>query len=67
LDALEFKTDMSFAYGEASPMGPGIVRVVARNPSPLTFRGTNTYLVGSTSLADIDPGPDDQEHRQAQI
>lgn len=46
-------------------MGPGIVRVVAQNPSPLTFKGTNTYLVGSTSLAVIDPGPDDSQHREA--
>jgi glyoxylase-like metal-dependent hydrolase (beta-lactamase superfamily II) len=62
LDSLKFKTDMTFAYGEPSPMGPGIVRIVARNPGPFTFKGTNTYLVGSTSLAVIDPGPDDAEH-----
>ena len=62
---LTFKTDMNFEYGEPSPVGPGIVRVVARNPSALTFKGTNTYLVGSTSLAVIDPGPDDAAHRQA--
>lgn len=65
MDSLSFKTDMAFAYGEASPMGPGVVRIVARNPSPLTFKGTNTYLVGSTSLAVIDPGPDDDAHREA--
>lgn len=65
MDTLRFNTDMSFTYGEPSPMGPGIVRVVARNPSPLTFKGTNTYLLGSTSLAVIDPGPDDAEHRAA--
>jgi glyoxylase-like metal-dependent hydrolase (beta-lactamase superfamily II) len=65
LDSLKFHTDMAFAYGEASPMAPGIVRVVAKNPSPLTFKGTNTYLVGSTSLAVIDPGPDDAAHRKA--
>ena len=58
MDPLKFKTDMAFAYGEPSPMGPGIVRLVAPNPSPLTFKGTNTYLVGSTSLAVIDAGPD---------
>ena len=46
-------------------MGPGIVRLVAPNPSPLTFKGTNTYLVGSTSLAVIDAGPDSEEHRAA--
>jgi glyoxylase-like metal-dependent hydrolase (beta-lactamase superfamily II) len=56
---------MTFAYGEPSPMGPGIVRLVANNPSPFTFKGTNTYLVGSTSLAVIDPGPDDAAHRDA--
>jgi glyoxylase-like metal-dependent hydrolase (beta-lactamase superfamily II) len=65
LDSIKFNTDMAFAYGEASPMGPGIVRIVAKNPSPLTFKGTNTYLVGSTSLAVIDPGPDDAAHREA--
>ena len=46
-------------------MGPGVIRIVAKNPSPLTFKGTNTYLVGSTSLAVIDPGPDNAEHREA--
>lgn len=65
MDSLKFKTEMSFTYGEPSPMGPGIVRLVAPNPSPLTHKGTNTYLVGSTSLAVIDPGPDSDEHRAA--
>jgi glyoxylase-like metal-dependent hydrolase (beta-lactamase superfamily II) len=65
LDSLNFKTDMEFTYGAPSPMGPGIVRVVAKNPSFFTFKGTNTYLVGSTSLAVIDPGPDSAAHRQA--
>jgi len=64
-DPLDFKTKMTFAYGVPSPMSPGVVRVVAENPSPLTFRGTNTYLVGATSLAVIDPGPDDEAHRRA--
>jgi glyoxylase-like metal-dependent hydrolase (beta-lactamase superfamily II) len=60
-----FKTDMAFDYGEASPMAPGIVRVVAPNPGPFTHKGTNTYLIGSTSLAVIDPGPDSDAHRAA--
>lgn len=62
---LSFKTTMDFSYGAASPITPGVVRVVARNPGPLTFKGTNTYLVGATSLAVIDPGPDDAAHRDA--
>jgi glyoxylase-like metal-dependent hydrolase (beta-lactamase superfamily II) len=62
---LSFKTSMNFAYGVPSPVSPGIVRVVANNPSPLTFKGTNTYLVGMTELAVIDPGPLDAEHLDA--
>ena len=65
MDALSFKTDMAFLYGVPAPMGPGIVRLVAENPGPFTFKGTNTYLVGSTGLAIIDPGPDDFAHRDA--
>ncbi len=42
---------------------PGVLRVRAPNPSPMTERGTNTYLVGEDALAVIDPGPDDAGHR----
>lgn len=59
---LSFKTTMEFRYGAPSPMGPGVVRLVCENPGPFTFKGTNTYLVGSTSLAVIDPGPSDEKH-----
>lgn len=62
---MEFKTTMSFRYGEPEPMAPGVVRLVAPNPSPFTFKGTNTYLVGTTSLAVIDPGPEDATHTAA--
>lgn len=64
-DELTFKTSMDFAYGVPSPISPGIVRLVANNPSPLTFKGTNTYLVGMTELMLIDPGPEDANHRDA--
>lgn len=37
----------------------------APNPSPMTERGTNTYLLGATDLAVIDPGPDDPGHLAA--
>lgn len=62
---LKFKTTMHFSYGEPAPVSPGIVRIVANNPSPLTFKGTNTYLVGMTELAVIDPGPRDEAHLAA--
>lgn len=42
---------------------PGIRRVQALNPSPMTGQGTNSYLIGSgAGLLLIDPGPDDPDH-----
>src|SRR5262245_22254416 len=56
---------MSFAYGVPDQLAPGVERIVAPNGGPLTFKGTNTYLVGDRSLAVIDPGPDNEAHRAA--
>lgn len=44
---------------------PDLVRVIAPNPSPMTYWGTNTYVLGSRSVAVIDPGPDDEGHMGA--
>ncbi|EAR51198.1 metallo-beta-lactamase family protein [Oceanicola granulosus HTCC2516] len=52
-------------HGEPVTLRPGVVRVRAPNPSPMTGAGTNSYLVGTTDLALIDPGPDDPAHRDA--
>jgi len=41
------------------------VRIVANNPNHFTFKGTNTYLLGSRDLALIDPGPEDGNHLAA--
>ena len=64
-DKLDFKSGMEFAYGVPRELAPGIVRIVANNPSPYTFKGTNSYLVGQTTLALVDPGPDDPAHLAA--
>ena len=57
MDGLSFKSDMTFAYGEPSPMGPGVVRIVAGNAGPFTFKGTNTYIVGlDPEIAVMRPG-----------
>ena len=44
---------------------PLIRALRAPNPSPLTGSGTNTWLIGTTELAVIDPGPDDPAHLAA--
>lgn len=60
--ALDFDTRFDPAHGEAVAVAPGVARVTAPNPSPFTFHGTNSYLVGADTLAVIDPGPDDEAH-----
>ena len=52
-------------YGEPHYLAPEICRVIANNPSPMTYWGTNTYIIGSGALTVIDPGPDDELHFQA--
>lgn len=51
--------------GLAIALEPLVTRVLAGNPSPYTYTGTQTYLVGTTDLAVIDPGPDEPDHLAA--
>ncbi len=62
---VDLRREMNFEYGVPGGILPGVVRLVAENPGPFTFKGTNTYLVGSRSLAVIDPGPGDPRHIEA--
>jgi glyoxylase-like metal-dependent hydrolase (beta-lactamase superfamily II) len=64
-ESLKFNTAMTFVYGVPDQMAPDVQRVVAPNAGPLTFKGTNTYLVGGRTLGVIDPGPDSDAHRAA--
>lgn len=60
-----FNRDMSARYGMPDEVAPGVRRVTCRNPSPYTFTGTQSYLVGRGDVALIDPGPDEMEHLDA--
>jgi len=52
-------------YAIVEPIERGIARLLANNPSPFTFTGTQTYIVGEGELAVIDPGPDLLDHVEA--
>lgn len=43
-------------------LDPLVARILAPNPSPYTYTGTQTHIVGTADLAVIDPGPDDPAH-----
>jgi glyoxylase-like metal-dependent hydrolase (beta-lactamase superfamily II) len=54
-------------YAKLDQVEVGIARVLAHNPSAFTYHGTQTYLVGTSELAVIDPGPDLPEHVDALV
>ena len=51
--------------GTAEQVAEGVRRVLAPNPSPLTFKGTNSYILGKGRVAVIDPGPANPDHMSA--
>lgn len=58
-----FLTEPAPARSTLLPVLPGIHRIVADNPSRMTYRGTNTYLIeGAGGVTVLDPGPDDAGH-----
>ena len=68
---ITFLTEPEPARGQPQHVAPGIRRLVAPNPGPMTYWGTNTYLIdaGLTGAGQgvlvLDPGPDDAGHAAA--
>lgn len=60
-----FNRDPSVEYGRTVRLAPQVRRLTAPNPSPMTFTGTQSYLVGEGEIAVIDPGPVSDEHLRA--
>jgi hydroxyacylglutathione hydrolase len=61
---------MTDAEDDAQPgrtvwLAPDLRRVLAPNPSAMTHRGTNSFLVGRGEVAVIDPGPAIPAHLDA--
>ncbi|MBL4801301.1 MAG: MBL fold metallo-hydrolase [Emcibacter sp.] len=62
---MEFNKNFSPDYGQITTVSPLIRRLVAHNPSPFTFHGTGTYIIGRDKVAIIDPGPAIPSHIHA--
>jgi glyoxylase-like metal-dependent hydrolase (beta-lactamase superfamily II) len=61
-DDIPFDKSFDLAPETVEEVVPGVRRVLANNPSPFTFKGTVSYIVGRGRVAIIDPGPFDEAH-----
>ena len=66
-DDIPFNRDFPLAPATVDEVMPGVRRVLVNNPSPYTFTGTLSYIIGRGKVAILDPGPDDPVHRAALI
>ncbi len=55
-------TTYDIVPGVPKPLDRLVTRLTAPNPGPMTGPGTNSYLVGTDSIAVIDPGPAIDSH-----
>jgi glyoxylase-like metal-dependent hydrolase (beta-lactamase superfamily II) len=61
-DDVPFNRNFPLKPGVVDEVRPGVRRILCNNPSPFTFTGTVSYIVGRGQVAIIDPGPDDETH-----
>ena len=64
-DEIPFDRAFDTAPGRAEHVAPGVRRILAPNPSPFTFTGTCSYVIGKGRVAILDPGPNDPAHISA--
>ena len=58
---------MTHTPGILQPLGDGLARLLAPNPSPFTGEGTWVHLIGTERLAILDPGPAHPAHLDALV
>jgi glyoxylase-like metal-dependent hydrolase (beta-lactamase superfamily II) len=61
-DDIPFDKALDLAPGVVEEVAPGVRRLLANNPSPFTFKGTLSYIVGRGQVAIVDPGPLHEAH-----
>ena len=64
-DDIPFDKRFDLAPDTVDEVVPGVRRVLANNPSPFTFKGTLSYIIGRGQVAIVDPGPLDEAHIKA--
>jgi glyoxylase-like metal-dependent hydrolase (beta-lactamase superfamily II) len=64
-DDVPFNRNFPLKPGVVEEVRPGVRRILCNNPSPFTFTGTVSYIVGQGKVAIIDPGPADTAHAAA--
>jgi glyoxylase-like metal-dependent hydrolase (beta-lactamase superfamily II) len=67
-DAMPLLTEPEPERGAILSVMPGISRIVAANPGPMTYHGTNTYLIDTPDgIVVLDPGPEEHPEHVAAI
>jgi glyoxylase-like metal-dependent hydrolase (beta-lactamase superfamily II) len=64
-DDVPFNRVFALKPGVVDEVSPGVRRILCDNPSPFTFTGTVSYIIGRGNVAIVDPGPDDEAHAAA--
>jgi glyoxylase-like metal-dependent hydrolase (beta-lactamase superfamily II) len=59
---IPFDRNFDLPAGRIEEIMPGLRRLLADNPSPFTFKGTVSYILGRGRVAILDPGPEDEQH-----
>jgi glyoxylase-like metal-dependent hydrolase (beta-lactamase superfamily II) len=59
---IPFDQKLELPPGQVEEVASGVRRLLCNNPSPFTFKGTLSYIVGRGRVAIVDPGPDDADH-----
>jgi glyoxylase-like metal-dependent hydrolase (beta-lactamase superfamily II) len=62
---IPYDKNLELVPGRVDEPMPGVRRLLCNNPSPFTFKGTVSYIVGRGKVAIIDPGPEDAAHSAA--
>jgi len=61
-DDIPFDKSFDLAPDQVDEVVPGVRRMLCNNPSPFTYKGTVSYIIGRGRVAIVDPGPPDEAH-----